>query len=558
MSQVHFEASAEVTPSKEVNITGSSIDSEDDVDGFGPPPAFPTNKSLGKRKLTVLSVSSAAGLQAVNSEDEASSSSSSKHSQTVHRIKGGGGSVNSREGSPSSVKEEEKEGQKRSYDDAMILASLSDVGSPSNKKEEAEAESDTQKEFQASPKSNMSTSSTAGTPLRSNVNAPSDGAKPYALLPKPYANKRGKLVHDPARDRADGKKEEPSDARPPHYPPPYGGYPPYPHGPPPPHHHPGPYAGYPYPYPPPPPPPGSMPHPYYGMQHAPPTPVPPTPEYWGQYHSPEQHDPETVSPPRSGAPPPFHPLSTPVKSSQVVPADEGDAKKSVPPFPGPPPHGHPYPGPPPPGYPGYYTAPPIEFKRSFTVSVDESSPSRKPSETSPGAAPRPEAQPSGTGPPVPGHPDSPYSAYPPQPHDYSSTSPPIHYPPPHMVGYQFRKGGRTIHSEPVILKKKFSWRNYPELEEFLIANRSEYLRHSALNYTAEQKHFNNRLTEGLLEIAARHNYIFDESCFNFVAVRDRIRCYYKSYVQSSKKRGIVVGFSNKAKAKAMSNASGTE
>ena len=120
MSHVHFEASAEVTPSKEVNITGSSIDSEDDVDGFGPPPAFPTNKSLGKRKLTVLSVSSAAGLQAVNSEDEvSSSSSSSKHSQTVHRIKGGGGSVNSREGSPSSVKEEEKEGQKRSYDDAM-------------------------------------------------------------------------------------------------------------------------------------------------------------------------------------------------------------------------------------------------------------------------------------------------------------------------------------------------------------------------------------------------------------------------------------------------------
>ena len=81
-----------------------------------------------------------------------------------------------------------------------------------------------------------------------------------------------------------------------------------------------------------------------------------------------------------------------------------------------------------------------------------------------------------------------------------------------------------------------------QLEEYLIANRTEYLRHSALNYTAEQKHFNNRLTEGLLELAARHNYIFDETCFNFVAVRDRIRCYYKSYVQSSKKRGIIVGF----------------
>ena len=82
----------------------------------------------------------------------------------------------------------------------------------------------------------------------------------------------------------------------------------------------------------------------------------------------------------------------------------------------------------------------------------------------------------------------------------------------------------------------------PKLEEYLIANRTDYLRYSALNYTAEQKHFNNRLTEGLLELAAKHNYLFDESCFNFVAVRDRIRCYYKSYVQSSKKRGVVVGF----------------
>jgi hypothetical protein len=110
--------------------------------------------------------------------------------------------------------------------------------------------------------------------------------------------------------------------------------------------------------------------------------------------------------------------------------------------------------------------------------------------------------------------------------------------------HQFRKGGRSVHSAPIILRKKFSWRNYAELEEYLIANRAEYLRHSALNYTAEQKHFNNQLTEGLLELAAKLNYVFDETCFNFVTVRDRIRCYYKSYVQSSKKRGVVVGFSN--------------
>ncbi|EJK52047.1 hypothetical protein THAOC_28724, partial [Thalassiosira oceanica] len=35
------------------------------------------------------------------------------------------------------------------------------------------------------------------------------------------------------------------------------------------------------------------------------------------------------------------------------------------------------------------------------------------------------------------------------------------------TAHQFRKGGRGMHSEPVVLRKKFSWRNYPELEEYL-------------------------------------------------------------------------------------------
>jgi len=91
-----------------------------------------------------------------------------------------------------------------------------------------------------------------------------------------------------------------------------------------------------------------------------------------------------------------------------------------------------------------------------------------------------------------------------------------------------------------VLRKKFSWKHYPELERFLIANRDEYLKHSALNYTAEQKQYNNWLTERVLEVAARHNYVFDEQDFNFVAIRDRIRCYYKSYVQTARKRGLDV------------------
>jgi len=81
-----------------------------------------------------------------------------------------------------------------------------------------------------------------------------------------------------------------------------------------------------------------------------------------------------------------------------------------------------------------------------------------------------------------------------------------------------------------------------QLEAFLIANREEYLRHSALNYTVQQKQYNNRLTERLLELAAEHGYVFDDSEFSFVTVRDRIRCYFKSYVQSAKKRGVIIGY----------------
>jgi len=102
--------------------------------------------------------------------------------------------------------------------------------------------------------------------------------------------------------------------------------------------------------------------------------------------------------------------------------------------------------------------------------------------------------------------------------------------------------GNTNGPVKTILRKKFSWKNYPELEAFLIANREEYLRHSALNYTVQQKQYNNKLTERLLELAADNGYVFDQEAFSFVTVRDRIRCYFKSYVQSAKKRGLIIGY----------------
>lgn len=86
-----------------------------------------------------------------------------------------------------------------------------------------------------------------------------------------------------------------------------------------------------------------------------------------------------------------------------------------------------------------------------------------------------------------------------------------------------------------ILQRKFSWKNYPALEDYLVRNRAEYLQYSSeLNYTAEQKRYNNTLTQGLLDLAEKEGYLFED--FTFAAIRDRIRCYYKSYVQATKKK----------------------
>lgn len=107
----------------------------------------------------------------------------------------------------------------------------------------------------------------------------------------------------------------------------------------------------------------------------------------------------------------------------------------------------------------------------------------------------------------------------------------------------------------MVIRKKFSWKDYPELEDYLIAHREEYLKHSNnMNYTAAQKEFNNQLTEGLLETARSHMYAFDTAEFDFVAIRDRIRCYYKSYVQTKRKRELMhspAGSNRKGKKKAV-------
>ena len=97
--------------------------------------------------------------------------------------------------------------------------------------------------------------------------------------------------------------------------------------------------------------------------------------------------------------------------------------------------------------------------------------------------------------------------------------------------------------------QKWAWRDFPELEAFLVANRDDYLRHSARNYTPEQKEYNNRLTQQLLAVAAESGYVFHSGDFDFGSVRDRIRCYYKSYVQANKKKGRIVSYPKTKRAK---------
>lgn len=91
-------------------------------------------------------------------------------------------------------------------------------------------------------------------------------------------------------------------------------------------------------------------------------------------------------------------------------------------------------------------------------------------------------------------------------------------------------------SKKMMIMKRFCWRDFPELENILISNRREYLSFSSRNYSPAQKKFNNNLTATIIKTAEDCGYKFSPQHFDFSAVRDRIRCFYKSYVQGEKKR----------------------
>mmetsp|Transcript_5850 Transcript_5850/g.11958 ORF Transcript_5850/g.11958 Transcript_5850/m.11958 type:complete len:621 (+) Transcript_5850:273-2135(+) len=203
---------------------------------------------------------------------------------------------------------------------------------------------------------------------------------------------------------------------------------------------------------------------------------------------------------------------------------------------GPPPLHHGY-GPPPgyeggpPGPYGPYAYPHVVERHSF----DSQESASLNSQESWRRGPYPPPHQYGGPPPPPGPPEG---WYPPTTPYMGRDGPPGPPPPPGPPYVSPYGHPHPPAEEKTILRKKFSWKHYPELERFLISNRDDYLEHSSKNYTAEQKQYNNWLTERLLEVADNHNYAFDPEDFNFVAIRDRIRCYYKSFVQTARKRGM--------------------
>ena len=51
-----------------------------------------------------------------------------------------------------------------------------------------------------------------------------------------------------------------------------------------------------------------------------------------------------------------------------------------------------------------------------------------------------------------------------------------------------------------------------------------------LNYTIEQKNYNNELTRKVIDYAYSLDIVFCKEDFKtFASIRDRIRCFYKSY-----------------------------
>lgn len=116
-----------------------------------------------------------------------------------------------------------------------------------------------------------------------------------------------------------------------------------------------------------------------------------------------------------------------------------------------------------------------------------------------------------------------------------------------------RNGPPQLPPHGTKLAAGFQWSQFPPLEKLLRSHMEEYYELSIeVCQSILQQEFNNKLVHKVQEMASFYGWKFD---FTFKALRDRVRCYFKTHIQNAKKRlkTMTKNPTKKANAKALAS-----